>query len=64
MLTRILFLSFSFTSPVVLSPPPENIRVLFDYFCRDPSAHHLAKFSLYAGSSAKEVKSMNYKAVC
>ena len=36
------------------SPPPENMRILFNYFYRDPSAHHTAKFSLYAGSSAEE----------
>ena len=36
------------------SPPPDNMRILFDYVYRDPSAHHTAKFSLYAGSSAEE----------
>ena len=36
------------------SLPPDNMRILFNYFYRDPSAHHTAKFSLYAGSSAEE----------
>lgn len=53
MLTRCFFLS---VKPLLdmASPPPDNIRILFEYLCQDPSAHHLAKFSLYAGSSAEE----------
>ena len=30
------------------------MRILFNYFYRDPSAHHTAKFSLCAGSCAEE----------
>ena len=30
------------------------MNILFNYFYQDPSAHHTARFSLYAGSSAEE----------
>ena len=46
-----------------MSIPPPNIKVIFDYLCRDPASHHFAKFSLYAGGSAEGVERPVHRAV-
>ena len=43
--------------------PPLNIKIIFDYLCRDPGAHHSAKFSLYAGCGAEGVERPVHRAV-
>ena len=60
MLTQSLFLS---VVPLLEMSPPLNIKIIFDYLCRDPGAHHSAKFSLYAGCGAEGVERPVHRAV-